>query len=238
MSTVLYDWPYAGLVLAAALFARLCSRPPTNGLSRWADPVFVLRLLWPMYLVHQFEEHGIDALGRHFAFVAGLCKTLGHDEVAGCPADPAFIFSVNVLACTVAFVMPVAWARRRPLLAAFGWSVPLVNAATHIGAAVLHRAYNPGLVTSIVLFVPLGVWMLRLLVRSRVLAVGQIPLIFLAGGLLHAILIGSLIAVERGAIDRAELLVINAVNGLVPLTIGLLVNARARVARTARAASA
>ncbi len=226
MSTLLYGWPYAGVVLAAFLLARLFARPPENGRSRWHDPVFVLQLLWPMYLVHQFEEHGVDALGHHFAFLADICGTLGHVEVAGCPADASFIFVVNVVACTIAFLMPVLWARRRPLLAAFGWSVPLVNALAHIGSAIAHRAYNPGLVTSIVLFLPLGVWMLRLMLRSGILVLGQIPLVFLSGGLLHAVLLLSLLARERGLIDHVELLIINGVNGLVPLVIGLVTSAR------------
>jgi hypothetical protein len=36
----------------------------------------VLPLLWPMYLLNQFEEHGICL--RRYPFLADLCATLDH----------------------------------------------------------------------------------------------------------------------------------------------------------------
>ena len=90
---------FAGLALAVLLVAQvLRERRPEGAGSRWNDPAFVLRLLWPMYLVHQFEEHGIDLLGRHYSFLGELCRTLGHAaDPSHCPADPAFIFAVRLL---------------------------------------------------------------------------------------------------------------------------------------------
>jgi hypothetical protein len=222
-SPLLLGWPYAGLVLAAVLLFRLFTQA-LHASGRLRDPAFLLPLLWPMYLVHQFEEHGIDFLGRHFAFLGDLCGVLGHaGNLPGCPADPAFIFVVNVVACPMAFVLPLIFRKTRPLLALFGWSVPLVNAVSHIGSAVVHHAYNPGVVTSVVLFLPLGAWTVRSCLRARVLAPRQVPLIFMAGGALHAVLIGSLVLHERGVISRELLLAANALNGLIPLAAGLLV---------------
>jgi len=40
--------------------------------------------------------------------------------------------------------------------------LPIVNAFVHIGGAILTRRYNPGLITAIVLFLPIGavgIWM-------------------------------------------------------------------------------
>jgi hypothetical protein len=62
----------------------------------YRDPASVLALLWPMYLVHQFEEHGVDVLGRPYAFLAELCSGLGHHDLLNCPADAAVLFPVNV----------------------------------------------------------------------------------------------------------------------------------------------
>src|SRR5262249_3482637 len=160
------DWPYLGLGAAVALIAWLATERRAEGAGpRWRDPASVLPLLWPMYLVHQFEEHGIDLLGRHYAFLGDLCTTLGHaGALAACPADEAFIFAVNVGGCVIVFVMAIVFRRRNPLIAACAWGVPLVNAVAHVGASVRTGAYNPGLLTSLLLFFPLCGWMLHVVV--------------------------------------------------------------------------
>ena len=49
----------------------------------------------------------------------------------------------------------LAWAFGPAAGLAAGY-LALVNAALHIGPAIAHRAYNPGLATACLLFVPLG----------------------------------------------------------------------------------
>jgi hypothetical protein len=44
----------------------------------------------------------------------------------------------------------------------------LINALVHIAQAVRMRCYNPGLVTSIVLFVPSSIWAIRALFDSGI----------------------------------------------------------------------
>jgi hypothetical protein len=229
MTHLLLLWPYAGLGLAVALLVALATERRTpQGPPWWSDPTFVLPLLWPMYLVHQFEEHGIDALGRHFAFLGDLCATLGHAHLAECPADAAFVFAVNCVACPMAFALPLFYRRSAPLVAAFGWSVPLVNAVAHIGGALVHRAYNPGLITSVALFAPLCFWMLRTMLRAGEITRREIPWLFACGAALHAVLIGSLVAHEHRYIGRSALLAINGLEGLLPLAFGHYVARRAR----------
>lgn len=221
MDALLLDWPWVGLVLALLLLGWSVreARAPEDG-PRWSDPVFLLPLLWPMYLVHQFEEHGVDFHGEHYAFLAAMCRTVGHAEVAGCPADEAFIFAVNVIACPLAFVLPYAFRRTRPLLAAIPWGVPLVNAVSHVAAAVREGAYNPGLVTSLLLFVPLTLWVLRALVRRGVIRVAQVGWVVGTGVLIHVVLLGSVQLRARGWLGPTGLFVVNALNGLVPLALG------------------
>jgi hypothetical protein len=189
-----------------------------------------------MYLLHQFEEHGIDCMGDHFAFLGDLCKTIGHPDLATCPADAEFVFSVNVLGCPLAFVLPLIFRRSRPLIAAFGWGVPIVNAIAHIGAGIAHGAYNPGLFTSIVLFVPLGAWMVRVMLQTKSMTRAQLPLVFASGGALHAVLIGSIFLREGGLISHGALLAINALNGLIPLGIGVLATRLSRAEPSPRLA--
>lgn len=217
---VLYAWPYAGVVAAVVLIGYLAIGKRRQGAPpRWRDPQWVLAFLWPMYLLHQFEEHGVDALGRRYAFLGDLCRNLGY-EGGTCPADPAFIFAVNVVGCQIAFAISWFSRRRRPLVAACAWGIPIVNAVAHIGGAVVHRAYNPGLVTSVVLFIPLSAWMLATVLRSRAIAPGDVIRIVALGIVVHVVLMASLLFRARGWLGHDQLLLVNALNGLWPLAFG------------------
>ncbi|MGH7434613.1 MAG: HXXEE domain-containing protein, partial [Polyangiaceae bacterium] len=220
---VLYDWPYVALALAPLMLIWLAlERRPAGGGPRWTDPVFVLPLLWPMYLVHQFEEHGVDLLGRHYAFLGSMCHMLGHDDLAHCPADADFVFAVNVVGCQITFALSFVFRRRRPLLAACAWGVALINGVIHVASGIAFRAYNPGLLTAALFFLPLGAWMLRTAVRSGAIESKQIPRIIAAGIALHAVLIASVFLRQYGWLSHGAFLVLNGVNGFTPVPFGVL----------------
>ena len=70
---VMRGWPWLGLALA--LFALLVG--VVRGGAWLRDP---RRLVWiglPLYMLHQFEEHGIDLTGHRFAFQAIMFVALG-----------------------------------------------------------------------------------------------------------------------------------------------------------------
>jgi Protein of unknown function with HXXEE motif len=224
VKTILFGWPYLGLAVAP-LFVLLLAfeRRPAANASRWNDPLFVLPLLWPMYLVHQFEEHGVDLLGRHYAFLSDLCATLGHaGNPTGCPADAPFIFAVNAVGCQIAFALPFFFRRKNPLVAACAWGIPLVNGVTHVVATLVRGVYNPGVLTSVLLFAPLCAWMLRTVIRAGAIERRQVPRIVAAGVAVHVVLMGSLLLREHGVLSHGALLFINAANGLVPVMFGTL----------------
>lgn len=222
MTSLLLDWPYAALALALVLLVWIAREPrPAHAGPRWRDPASVLPLLWPMYLVHQFEEHGIDLLGQRYAFLGDLCTSLGHpQDLAHCPADPAFVFAVNVVGCQLAFAMSLVFRRRAPLIAACAWGIPLINAVAHIASSLRFPGYNAGLATSVLLFVPLCAWMLHTCLRAGVLRPRHIPRIVATGVLSHATLLASLLLFDRGLLSHAALLALNALNGLLPLALG------------------
>lgn len=222
MDDLLRDWPFFGLALALVLIVWLALPRPAAAPPRWRDPAWVLPLLWPMYLLHQFEEHGIDLLGRRYAFLADLCATLGYaGDLAHCPADEATMCAVNVGGCQIAFVTAVVFRRRNPLVAACAWGIPLVNGLLHIAGSLSPPAYRPGLLTSVVLFLPLTLWMLRTVVRAGVVRPAQCVWVVVTGVLAHATLMASLLLVARGLVSRDAMLATNVLNGLLPLAIGL-----------------
>lgn len=220
MNALLFDWPFVGLALAVALLVYLAVEPrPGAVLSRWRDPSSLLPLLWPMYLVHQFEEHGIDLFGHRFAFLQSLCSFLGYAH-GGCPGDPAFIFAVNVVCCQAVFAMTFVFRRSRPLIAVCAWGTAVVNAVTHIGGSVSAGAYEPGLATSIALFVPVSFYVIRECLHAGVITRRQLLRMVATGGALHVTLIGSMMLRAHGVISHTALLVINAMNGVWPLVFG------------------
>lgn len=216
MSSILRGWPWLGLV--AALVALIVGL--SRGASYWRDP---RRLVWvglPLYMLHQFEEHGIDFTGKTYAFQASLCHTIGHrGPLETCAATEAFIFAVNVGSVWIAMsAAGLAGPTRAPYtLAALG--IPVANAMAHIVPAVRTGTYNPGLVTAVVLFLPICALLVRELVRLGLVTGRELPLVPLAGVSVHAVLLGSLFACSGGAFGQATLCMIQVANGFVPVLL-------------------
>jgi uncharacterized protein with HXXEE motif len=239
MGAVLFDWPYIGLAVTPMMLAAFAlERRPADAVPRFRDPASVLPLLWPMYLIHQFEEHGVDLLGRRYAFLGELCAVVGHaGDPGGCPADPAFIFAVNGIGCQIAFALALIFRRKRPLIAACAWGIPIVNAVTHVGSAIARGAYNPGVLTSLLLFAPMSAWMLHTVLKAGVVERRQIPRIIATGAVVHAVLLGSLLLHAHGWLSQEGLLVVNGANGLWPLAFGRIGVPKPAVAPAAEPAS-
>ncbi len=133
-----------------------------------------------IYMIHQIEEHLWPGGFRQFAN-AQVFKSGNADW----PVTEGGVAFVNVgylwlpLGLAVVFPGPLRWLG----LAWIGGT--LVNALTHIIAAIRLRGYNPGLVTSIVLFLPFTIWALAHEVSTGLLTGWEIVVLLVAGILLH-----------------------------------------------------
>lgn len=225
---LMQGWPWLGLGLA--LVALVVGVVRGGGWLR--DP---RRLVWlglPLYMLHQFEEHGIDLTGRRYAFQASLCHTIGHQgPLATCAATEGFIFAVNVGSVWIAMsVAGVAGPKRATFtLAALG--IPVVNAVAHIVPAVRTGTYNPGLATAVLLFLPVCALLARELLRTGLVTRRELVLVPLAGVGVHAVLLGSLFACAAGAIGQPALVAIQIANGFLPVVLGLVAYRLGRAAR-------
>lgn len=115
------------------------------GLAPWLLWVFLQQ---PLYMMHQLEEHVDDRFRRFVnARLAGGAEALTPGDVA--VINIIGVWVVNALSLLLAATQHPGWG----LLAAY---LTLVNAVTHIAAAIALRAYNPGLVTAVLLFLPAG----------------------------------------------------------------------------------
>lgn len=218
------DWPWLGVALGAVVLAVLFFTHGfrTAGIaSRWRDPVWLAMLGLPLYIVHQFEEHGVDLAGVHYAFRDSLCGTMGYADASTCPIPLSFITAVNVGTVWGASVLAVAFGRRRPLIALSAYGIPLVNAITHIAGALRDQSYNPGLLTAVLLFVPASLWALRVGKQAGIGWRG-VGAIVLGGVLTHAVLMGSLLAFLQGWIAPVLLATIQILNMAVPLAVAAI----------------
>jgi hypothetical protein len=138
------DWPRVGLVCAPVLFALLP--------ALWSGPtapVVLAASLLPVYMLHQYEEHDADRFRLYVNREVG-----GGLEVL----TPAAVFVINIGAVWVLDVVVIYLAARVDLgLGLIAAYLMLVNAVVHIVGAIRGRAYNPGLVTAIVLFLPASI---------------------------------------------------------------------------------
>jgi hypothetical protein len=71
--------------------------------------------------------------------------------------------TVFVALCLVAAVLY----RTRPVLALSAIALVGVNALIHLAATIVLRAYSPGLVSALVLYVPLTIWTFRAALAQR-----------------------------------------------------------------------
>ena len=223
MNTVLYGWPWLGLVAGAAGLAALLAWPRRGLGSRWRDPTWLVCLVLPVYMLHQFEEHGINLLGERYHFLTELCAMLGRPELVRCPANPAFILAVNCGGGVwIPGLLAIAFRRRNPMIGACAMGIPLVNTVLHVGPAAVHGVYNSGLATAALLFVPMCAWSLLQFRRAGLLGRRELAFVIGSGLLGHAVLILSLLGREQGLWGQGALVAINVLDCAIPVAIGTL----------------
>jgi hypothetical protein len=147
------NWARASLPLAIILF--LISPFVYRGIGLAAFLVF---LTLPFYMLHQYEEH---ASGQFKAFVT---KNVGRGREVLSDRD---IFRVNVLFVWLGTLVilylcvyvSIIWGLFAGYLVAF-------NGIVHIATSIRMRRYNPGLWTSVFVFLPLGIYIIYLITEQ------------------------------------------------------------------------
>ena len=98
-----FVWPWIGLGAAGLLLILLTTNAlrADHPVTRWRDMTWLTWAAVCAYLVHQVEEHGIDAEGATYAFRGSLCAMLGFANPQVCAVPHPFITAVNVSAVWV-----------------------------------------------------------------------------------------------------------------------------------------
>ena len=135
-------WVYSALPMALVLIGLVPFIAPTLALP--------LYLTLPVYLLHQYEEHDDDRFRLYLASLfppgaAGLSKSE--------------IWVINIVFVWFLLLAVFHLERAHPGWAMIAAYLLAANALFHIIPALIRRAYNPGLATAIILFLPLAAWL-------------------------------------------------------------------------------
>lgn len=146
-------------------------------------------LLLISYLAHQVEEHGVDLTGQTFAFMDyGNALLAARFPGEGLALTELSIYRINTLAIWVPFLLAIWAGRRLPWVGLAAAGLMLANAALHIGVAMVHRQYNPGVGTAVVLFLPVSLIYFSVALRQTSAGLVAVLGAIAFGGVAHLLL--------------------------------------------------
>jgi hypothetical protein len=154
------DWAKTGLILALFLFVFLMVFVKNDDFV-----LFLILLQTPLYMLHEAEE---------YIFPGGFGKFFNMDifslQIADKPLDENFIFFVNVSIIWIILpffgllsIRDYAWGLWIPYFSLFA-------GLAHVALALKARKrYNPGLIVSLFLNIPVGLWSILYLLNQHVI---------------------------------------------------------------------
>jgi hypothetical protein len=141
------NWMYTGVVAGMFLLAVV-----PLAAAGWSVPMLLIYLQLPIYLLHQLEEHYDDRFRRFVnEHIAGGREALTTPAVVF--INVPGVWGINLVAIYLAYFVDLGLG----LIAIY---LTLVNAILHLVSTIVLRCYNPGLITALVLFLPVGTWAL------------------------------------------------------------------------------
>ncbi len=176
------------------------------------------------YLLHNVEEYGLDFLGNSHAFPDALCANLKFPPLPDCPIPPAFFLAVNIPLFWVVGPLAALLSPRHRLVGFALYSVISINGLVHIAAVFgTGQPCNPGLLTALLLFIPLTVWVGYAFFGKDQLSYTAMALLLVWGGVLHVFLAGPMLMFTKGLISATALIWSQIINGSLLLVMMWLV---------------
>lgn len=155
------DWAKAGFVLSIFLGVVLFVF-----VRRQDFAVFLILLQTPLYMLHETEEYVFPGGFARF-FNLDVLKVKTPDK----PVDENFIFYVNI---GLVWVLVPLFGLLSSVNLDLGLWVPyfsLFAGIAHIALALkVQKPYNPGLVISLLLNIPIGLWSIAYFTRQGILS--------------------------------------------------------------------
>lgn len=190
------SWMKIGTFMAPFLLFVAFASKPSNAERGHFDLGIACLLLLVAYIIHQFEEHWIDLFGNVYAFQGSvnelLLGLLGAPEGSTGPLTKKSVFIINTSLVWLVACLGIWSAPRHifPALAMMG--IVLVNAIAHILNGVV--GYNPGLLTSVIVFLPLSGFLYFKSLRSGAATLKEVIGSLIWAVLAHVLMVVGLIA--------------------------------------------
>lgn len=147
MKWIIKNWAKVGIILAFYLTLFLVVFMREIGLD-----LFLILILTPLYMLHETEEYVFPGGFKRF-----INKDIFNFDTEEKPMDDNFIFAINI--GFIWILLPVFGLLSKISLN-FGLWIPyftIIAGVAHIGLAIkAHKIYNPGLIISLTLNIPVG----------------------------------------------------------------------------------
>jgi Protein of unknown function with HXXEE motif len=218
-------WPFIGLGGAVVMVAILLMTDTFRGnttVSRWRDLVWLAWLAVPLYWLHQLEEYSLPVIGLDYSLPDMVCKNFGFEPYPACPIPLPFYPLVNIALMWFGAPLAACLGRRNILIGLSYWGLLLANGLLHTAGGIAQGAYNTGLWTAAILFVPLSLWVIYACAIRGPYNGKVVGVAFAAGALTHVLLFIGYGLFKSGVIGGNGLLVYAAVIGFTPIILAAL----------------
>ena len=194
-SMFFHVWPWIGcgaaIVLLILIFCTDFLRSDKTK-SRFLDPESLAWMGAVIYMLHNLEEYGVDMYGNQQAF------TILMGQLLGVRIGEAAFLCCNLLLVWVVGPLTAVFAQKGYHRMAAGMAIfELINGTFHIVQAINLGSYNPGLLNSAVLCLPVGIWTLYVLYGKMKFPKMDILWLFLGALFYHVVLMAGILGATR-----------------------------------------
>lgn len=147
---------------------------PTDAMNRNPRWIFILCAIYGLHMVEEFTLGFVEWADRYFGHFDWTQNLIGNSAYLILLATACFFYARNPAKHLWLGLAGTLWV--------------LSNAFIHLSATVLGGEYSPGLFTALVLYVPVGIWLVAFWARQKRINWKNLTLAFLTGGLLIMLL--------------------------------------------------
>ena len=199
-SMFFHVWPWIGcgaaIVLLILIFCTDFLRSDKTK-SRFLDPGSLAWMGAVIYMLHNLEEYGVDMYGNQQAF------TILMGQLLGVRIGEAAFLCCNLLLVWVVGPLTAVFAQKGYHRMAAGMAIfELINGTFHIVQAINLGSYNPGLLNSAVLCLPVGLWTLYVLYGKLKFPKMDILWLFLGALFYHVVLMAGIVGATKAGISE------------------------------------